>query len=527
MDDVRDPALESAIADDLERRENYLVYADWLATRGHPRGELILVQDALSSEPQNPELQAAQARLLDDHRDALSCEGASMLAQVEVDWHMGFWRAVRVELEDTATSTAGIEALLAHPSAALLQSLTIHGGSSSGSVFSNVATLLSNPALPAGRTLRALALGSRKVQLRWSPAMLADSLPRLEHLELRSSSFDRDLDWQLPPLRSFTLLTRAFGRKQLERLKRSLPTELRGLTLDVHDYDWSLQDIEAILDGSSHPRLTRLGLLCSLDLVELFAALRRSPLLAQLHELGLRLTSGWSYDEELHEILRDPALASKQLFTSADASAAEHYHFATFLRSALRRPADALVAYEAALRDEPENMAVWEGHGLAHFDLGQQPEAERSYREALRIEPADGYAWHNLALCLKRQKRYAEALDAFRRGNVPNQRPGIKLHCIGHMLQEIGERDEARRTLEAAIDCYTEALRDEPDDGELLFWRGAAHARLQQRAEALADLRRAIASDERWRSTARTEEDFADMRDDSHFLALLAGLTAG
>jgi hypothetical protein len=45
---------------------------------------------------------------------------------------------------------------------------------------------------------------------------------------------------------------------------------------------------------------------------------------------------------------------------------------------------------------------------------------------------------------------------------------------------------------------------------------------VQRRAEALADLARAIASNERWREAARTEEDLDDMREDPDFLALLA-----
>lgn len=468
MDDVRNPALEHAIAGDLERRENCLVYADWLASRGHARGELILAQDALASDPENPELLAAQQRLLEEHRDTFSCADTPALARVEVDWHRGFWRALRVELELDATTSAGIEALLAHPSAALLESLTIHGGlqSRTAPVYGNVATLLSKAVLPAVRTLRALALGSRDVPLHWAPAMFADSLPRLEHLEMRASYFEhRQLDLQLlPRLRSFTLLARRFDRQRIKHLTRSLPTDLRGLTIDTWDSDPDNQDIHAILDGSTCPHLTRLGVLGLLNAAELIAALRRSPLLPQLREIGLRVSFAWRSDEQLLELLRDPAFASKQLFTSTDASAAEHYHLATFLRAGLRRPADALVFFEAALRDDPKRVDTWMEHGLAHAELGQQPEAERSYREALQLEPDDVYTWHNLALCLKRQQRYAEALDAFRRAELPSERMrGARLHCIGHMLQLLGEHDEAQLSLEAAIDCYTQTLRTQPE----------------------------------------------------------------
>src|SRR5688500_18514450 len=42
----RNLALEEAIAQDPDDEEAYLVYADWLAERGDPRGELIAVQHA-------------------------------------------------------------------------------------------------------------------------------------------------------------------------------------------------------------------------------------------------------------------------------------------------------------------------------------------------------------------------------------------------------------------------------------------------------------------------------------------------
>lgn len=291
-----------------------LIWPSEPETLGSPNQTLlILVQDGLTRDPEDSELLAAQARLLDNHRAAFFCEGAAELARVEFDWHRGFWRAARIELEADASSCSGVELVLAHPCAALLESLTIHGASkSTGKVFRTVATLLSearlsDAALPVRRTLRTLRLGSREVPLRWSPARLADSLPRLEHLELRSSSFDeRQLDWQLARLRSFTLLTQALDRRQLRSLRRSLPAGLTALTLDVGDCDLPSTELEPILDGSSHPRLTRLGLFGSYDTVALVTALQRSPLLPQLREIGLRPGFGWGFEEELPHLREDP-----------------------------------------------------------------------------------------------------------------------------------------------------------------------------------------------------------------------------
>lgn len=519
---ARDPGLEAAIASQPELVDNYLVYADWLAARGHPRGELIAVQQRLSLAPDDAELQARHAQLLDEHRKALGCEGGPGIAGFEVDWHLGFWRAVRIELDGDAESSAGVEAVLGHPSAALLESLTIHGANlSTGEVFRAIAQRLSEPELPIARTLRRLALGSRAVPLRWSPAALEHSLPRLEQLELRSSFVHHSyLDWQLPRLRSFTLVTRALGHRRLARLCRSLPAQLIALTLDVQGDKLRADDVESILDGSLCPALTRLGLLGFVGNVELAEALLRSPLLPQLREIGLRPPYGWWHEDELPTRLQDPALADKRLFCSDDLSAAERYNFGLMLRTDLRRPAEALAAFEQALRDAPDDATTWMEHGNALEDLGELPKAERSYREALRLDPKLGSVWHNLAVCLKRQQRFAEALEAFRSSSTEAEPLASTLHCIGHMHQALGEHDEGRRVLQQAIDGYTEMLDDDPFDAEVLYWRGAASARLRRRSEALADLRRAIDLDEHWRDAARSEEDFIELREDAEFQAL-------
>jgi uncharacterized protein (TIGR02996 family) len=44
---LRDPTLESAIAERPDERGGYEVYADWLGERGDPRGEWIHVQLAI------------------------------------------------------------------------------------------------------------------------------------------------------------------------------------------------------------------------------------------------------------------------------------------------------------------------------------------------------------------------------------------------------------------------------------------------------------------------------------------------
>jgi uncharacterized protein (TIGR02996 family) len=50
----RNVGLEEAIRARLDDPEPFLVYADWLAQAGDPRGELIVVQHALGDEALPP-----------------------------------------------------------------------------------------------------------------------------------------------------------------------------------------------------------------------------------------------------------------------------------------------------------------------------------------------------------------------------------------------------------------------------------------------------------------------------------------
>ena len=51
--------------------------------------------------------------------------------------------------------------------------------------------------------------------------------------------------------------------------------------------------------------------------------------------------------------------------------------------------------------------------GLVALHKGDYAEAQRQFREALRLEPTDIYAMGNLATMFLRQKKYDEALKQY------------------------------------------------------------------------------------------------------------------
>jgi uncharacterized protein (TIGR02996 family) len=111
--------MEEAIVSDPDEVEAYLVYGDWLQTRGQPRGELICVQHAISEQrrlgrtqqekffsERTMKLERAELRLLLLHRERFFGPALSRVHNVHtqrylvdffhLQWHLGFIR--RAEL---------------------------------------------------------------------------------------------------------------------------------------------------------------------------------------------------------------------------------------------------------------------------------------------------------------------------------------------------------------------------------------------------------------------------------------------
>jgi uncharacterized protein (TIGR02996 family) len=115
-----------------------LVYADWLASQGHPRGELIAVQELERRCTSVDELARVRARahaLIRDH-EALRPElglPADAHRRLWAQWDRGFVRRVELHIdrpgprvgEGLGAWSALLRRLLAHPSLALIEALAI------------------------------------------------------------------------------------------------------------------------------------------------------------------------------------------------------------------------------------------------------------------------------------------------------------------------------------------------------------------------------------------------------------------
>jgi uncharacterized protein (TIGR02996 family) len=118
---ARNADLEAAIAADPEDEGPYLVYADWLQSRGDPRGELIVVQHALETARGQAwaRLRIRERELLAKYRDALLGPAALHHDARHFDWRRGF-----VDRMSAGFVLDEGEQLVAHPSLALVRAVS-------------------------------------------------------------------------------------------------------------------------------------------------------------------------------------------------------------------------------------------------------------------------------------------------------------------------------------------------------------------------------------------------------------------
>lgn len=77
--------------------------------------------------------------------------------------------------------------------------------------------------------------------------------------------------------------------------------------------------------------------------------------------------------------------------------------------------AQALQAYEEALRMDARNFHAWNGKGTALYSQGNYKKAFEAYQRATEIEPDHPVVWVSAGMALNRLQRYSQALVHFER----------------------------------------------------------------------------------------------------------------
>ena len=124
--------------------------------------------------------------------------------------------------------------------------------------------------------------------------------------------------------------------------------------------------------------------------------------------------------------------------------------------------------------------------GVAHYEAGRLPEAERSFAAALSLAPGRPSVLTNLGAVRLKLGRPAEAAGLLQEALA--QEPD-NLEALGHGASALAECGELRE----ALPLFDRALAIDPRRASLWMLRGSALRELGLNAEAAESFRRAIA----------------------------------
>lgn len=291
--EVRDEALEAAIERDLDNDTPFLVYADWLLSKGNPRGELIALQ-AAGKERKTSEAALRRKLLPQLLGPLLGYE--DRLAET---WRLGFIETIRIEA--TRADEAGgvdlmklLEPALRLPSTRFLRELTIALPSvHEAEVIPRMhAALAAGGVRPALRKLAFVTNGEEEM-LSWTSAGelagFATLFPNLETLAVEAGGYALTTP-NFPRLKSLVLQTCGMTADNLAAISAADWPSLEQLELwagsSAYGIEPTVDQFAPLLKSPRLPRLKSLGL-CNCEVTDaLCAAVLASPLLPQLESLS-------------------------------------------------------------------------------------------------------------------------------------------------------------------------------------------------------------------------------------------------
>jgi tetratricopeptide (TPR) repeat protein len=108
-------------------------------------------------------------------------------------------------------------------------------------------------------------------------------------------------------------------------------------------------------------------------------------------------------------------------------------------------------AYEAALKEAPEDVALLTDAGLAWQRTGRAEQAGKAYRTALRLNPTSGRTHNNLGHLLWEMGRLEEAIEEFRQALQSDPRSALAAYNLGLALEAKGLRQDALSAWESFL----------------------------------------------------------------------------
>ena len=147
---------------------------------------------------------------------------------------------------------------------------------------------------------------------------------------------------------------------------------------------------------------------------------------------------------------------------------------------------DDLTLYASTLAAEPNSWHIRNNLGYALWLRGDRAGAEREWRAALEIKPKNDIVLSNLGIVYKKEKRFPEAVEYFKRAlSIDSKFTDAHFH-LSETYLEMGMTESAERHLRAAVALSPLNIQGRNLLGELYFQRGDIARAEEQFAKSVA-----------------------------------------
>lgn len=170
---------------------------------------------------------------------------------------------------------------------------------------------------------------------------------------------------------------------------------------------------------------------------------------------------------------------------TADATAEEQF-LAGNVHASLGQFDQALSAYDATLKLQPDKAGAFTNIGVVYYQTGKLDEAIGQFKKALGLDPQDAETHYLLGAAYVQKDNLPDAEAEF--NTALSLKPELAPAHIG-----LGNIHLLNQKYDLAVASLEEALTIQPDSPEALFAIGQAYAATGKTAEAVAALTRCVA----------------------------------
>jgi tetratricopeptide (TPR) repeat protein len=182
---------------------------------------------------------------------------------------------------------------------------------------------------------------------------------------------------------------------------------------------------------------------------------------------------------------------------------------------------EAIKQFEELGKSYPNNTGVLVWKSFIQAEYKHYDEALTGTEKLITLFPDTANLWMGKAELLSLMNRNEEALKAFEKTISLYPKRDDAWAEKADVLSKLGRYEEAILTYNKAVELSTNHNYDNDVYGHLFYNRGRAYCRNGDKANALADLKKAISLNPGLKEDAWKDEDFKSLWDDEDFKKLI------